>query len=233
MNFIKKIFDGEIDGDVHLQFQKFSKGEFKDRAVIKASQSKGKFTILTTSEFANELVKIVAEKLGDMKTNVSGAIVSTLDMTNEIEFKEKKQFQGVKRYILDTEMFGKDILELIKKFPKAFFGLSFNVEKDGTILKIKPKSPKSGKPGKSGEKPKADFCRLVTYDEILGKSFVFEDSNFKKAEISHDFIIEKIIFPEGEKDYSKIRENAKRQGKIVRKAEIDGEEKITEKEFTA
>ena len=36
MNFIKKIFDGNIDESVHLQFQKFSKGEFRDRALIKA-----------------------------------------------------------------------------------------------------------------------------------------------------------------------------------------------------
>jgi Xaa-Pro aminopeptidase len=34
MNFIKRIFDGQIDGSVHLQFQKFSRGEFKSKAQI-------------------------------------------------------------------------------------------------------------------------------------------------------------------------------------------------------
>ena len=40
MNFIKKIFDKKIDNSVHLQFQKFSKGEFKDKALIEARDAK-------------------------------------------------------------------------------------------------------------------------------------------------------------------------------------------------
>ena len=35
------------------------------------------------------------------------------------------------------------------------------------------------------------------------------------------------------KDFAKIREMAKRKGKIIRKAEIDGHEVINEKEFLA
>jgi len=48
MNFIKKAIDGEADESVHLQFQKFSKGEFRDRGVIEAKkQGGGKYTIKT------------------------------------------------------------------------------------------------------------------------------------------------------------------------------------------
>ena len=92
MNFIKKIFEGDVDENVHLQFQKFSKGEFRNRALINAKQSKGKYTIVTTAEFANELVREVAKKLGDNKTQIKGAIVSTSDLTGELEFQDKKQF---------------------------------------------------------------------------------------------------------------------------------------------
>jgi len=49
MNFIKKVFDESIDEEVHLQFQKFSKGEFRDKALIKAKKSKDKYTIIATS----------------------------------------------------------------------------------------------------------------------------------------------------------------------------------------
>ena len=120
MNFIKKIFDKSMDESVHLQFQKFSKGEFKNRAVIKAKNSSGKYSIYTTAEFANELVRIVAEKLRDQKVKVLGAIITTIDLKKEINFKEIKQFQGVKKYVIEYDMNGKEILELLNKFPNTF-----------------------------------------------------------------------------------------------------------------
>ena len=32
---------------------------------------------------------------------------------------------------------------------------------------------------------KADFCKIITTDEKIGKGFVFEKSDFKKADITH------------------------------------------------
>ena len=87
--------------------------------------------------------------------------------------------------------------------------------------------------GKGEEAPKADFCKLITTDSEIGKSFVFEKNDFKLAEIVHDLIIEKIIMPEGEKDFAKIREMSKRQGKIIRKAIIDGAKSEKTYEFVA
>jgi len=239
MNFIKKIFEGEKDKDAHLQFQKFSKGEFQNRALIEVKNSKDKSTIKTSPEFANELVKIMAEKLINKGGNVrvTGCIVSTLDLKDEIEFKEIKQFQGVKRYLIDKEMSGQEIKELIKKLPKNFFGLSFSVNADNQ-LKIKPKAPKSGKPGKKSEEPKADFCSLKTSDLEIAKNFIFERPklDFKDAKINHTYLIEEIIIPEEikkEGDFKKMREEAIRKGKIIRKVNIDGKESISEKEFEA
>jgi len=235
MNFIKKILDGGVNENVHLQFQKFSKGEFRNRAIIKAKESKGKYNISTSAEFANELVKIMAEKLGENKTKITGAIVSTNDLKNELDFKDIKQFQGVKRYLIDKEMSGKEILDLLNKFPKTFFALSFEIE--GNKLKIKPKAPKSGKPGSKGEEsPKADFCSLKTNDKKIADSFIFENPNFKQAEINHTFFINQIIIPEelkNSKDFALIREKSKRKGKIIRKAVIDGKEMIKEIDFEA
>lgn len=232
MNFIKKIVDDKVDDSVHLQFQKFSRGEFRDRALIEAKNSNGKYTIKTSAEFANELVRIMAEKLAEDKAQVTGAIVSTSDLTGEIDFTDKKQFQGVKRYLIDKEMGGDEIIDLLDKFPKTFFALSFKVGDD--VLKIKPKAPKSGKPGKEKEGgPKADFCSLKTTDKNIGEDFVFEKPEFKQAKINHTFFIENIVMPEGEKDFAKIREMAKRKGRIVRKAEVDGEVKGEEIKFLA
>ncbi|MCK4553217.1 hypothetical protein KAT80_03365 [Candidatus Pacearchaeota archaeon] len=230
MNFIKKIFDGDIDESVHLQFQKFSKGEFQNRALIEAKKTGKGYSIKTSAEFVNGLVRIMAKKLGEESARVTGAIVSTQDLTGELEFKDKKQFQGVKRYLIDKEMSGKEIINLLEKFPKNFFALSFEVGKNK--LKIKPKAPKSGKAGKEKDGgPKADFCRLKTSDKNIAENFVFEKPDFKEAKINHVFFVEEIIMPEGETDFAKIREMAKRRGKIFRKAIIDEQNIETEKEF--
>jgi hypothetical protein len=232
MNFIKKVVDGKSDEITHVQFQKFSKGEFRDRGIIEAKKQGGeKYTIKTSAEFSNDLVKVVAEKLGEEKTKVKGAIVSTSDLTGEVEFKDKKQFQGVKRYLIDNEMSGKEILNLLEKLPKTFFALTFNAGENQ--LKIKPKAPKSGKPGKESEDgPKADFCALKTKDKSIAESFIFEKPNFTEAKINHTFFIDKIVIPDElkqEKDFSLIREKALRSGRILRKAIIDGQ--TTEKEY--
>jgi hypothetical protein len=232
MNFIKKIIDGKVDDFVHSQFQKFSKGEFRYRAIVKVKHVGKKYTIFTTAEFGNEFVRIIALKLGKNKTLVKGAIVSTSDLTGELEFKDKKQFQGVKRYLIESEMSGTEILGLLDKFPKSFFALSFETE--DSKLKIKPKAPKSGKPkSKGGNKPKPDFCKLITTDEEIGKSFVFEQEDFKLAEFSHTFFIDELILPKGETDYSKIRELAKRKGRIIRESLIDEKEDTKEIKFEA
>ena len=234
MNFIKKIFDGKTDGDVHLQFQKFSRGEFKDRAIVKVKKTGKKFTIFTTAEFANEFVKILAQKLGNEKTKVTGSIIGTNDLKGELEFKKISQFQGVKNYSIEQEMSGEEIIRLIEKFPKNFFALSFSAGED--ILKIKPKAPKSAKPKNKDEAPNPDFCKLITTDEKIGKSFVWEKPDFKEALIAHDFIIESIVIPDElkkEKDFAVIREKSLRKGKIIRRAVIDGVEMKSEKEFAA
>ena len=233
MNFIKKLVDGKGDEMTHLQFQKFSRGEFQNRAIIESRFSKGKYTINTTPEFANEMVYIVAKKLGKEKTQVTGSIITTSDLDGKIDFKSKKQFQGVKNYSISGEMNGEDILNLLSKFPKAFFGLSFSTS--DTVLKIKAKMPKSGKPSSKGESvPKPDFCRLVTTDKEIGKSFIFETDDFSKASINHKFIIEKIVIPDelkNEKDFAIVREKSLREGKIIRVATIDEKEIVKEINF--
>lgn len=233
--FITKIFGGKIDDLVHVQFQKFSRGEFRDRAVIIAKQSAGKFSINTTPEFGNEFVRYLAEKLGTAKTKVTGVVVSTRDLEGELPYTHKKQFMGVKQYIIDGEFTGTEILNICNKFMNSFIGLSFSVNE--TELKIKPKAPKSAKPStKSEETPKADFCKVKTKDTELVKKILFDVNSFKTAEIVHTFVINEITVPEAlknEKDFAVIREKSLRKGKIIRRLKIDGKETISEREFAA
>lgn len=237
--FIKKVFEGKTDNRIHAQFQKFSRGEFKDRAAMIYSKGKDKFTLSSTYEYANDFVRMLAEKLGNSKTKVSGVVVSTRDLTGQLNFVDKKQFAGVKQYIIDGEMSGKEILDLLDKLPTAFFALSMSV--NGSELKTKPKAPISGKPSTKsadGQQIKADFCKFYTSDKSMVESFVFDrevldNPNIKKAEIKHIFQITDITLPKGETDPVKIRELAVRKGKITRIIKADEKEIKKETDFSA
>ena len=230
--FLKKIFEGKNDDMVHLQFVKFGKGEYKDRAVIRVKNSSGKYSIRTTHEYANELVLAFAEKL-EGKSQINGVIVSTSNLKDKINFADIKQFMGVKKYVVDSEMSGAEIVDLCKKFPKCFFGLSFKV--GDSELKIKPKMPKSGKPNtKNDEAPAPDFCKVKTTDKNIVRGLLFDvGENFKQAEANHTFVINEIIYPENESDPAKIREMSQRKGKIIRKLVVDESESVSEKDFCA
>jgi hypothetical protein len=234
--FIKKIFNGKTDSLVHVQFQKFSRGEFKDKAMLRLKSNSGKYSLDATYEYARELVMNLAEKLGDSKTHVTGALVSALDLSG-FKYTEKKMAMGARKYMIDTDMTGKELLELCNSQPKAFIALSFNVGEEE--LKIQPKSPKSAK-GVSSSKDenaeaKIDFCKLKTNDFESIENFIFEPElkNAKKAEIKHIFQITDIEIPKGEKDPAKMRENAIRKGKVIRIITIDGKQTRKEQEFSA
>ena len=230
--FIKKIFEGRGENDelVHGQFQKFSRGIFKNRALIKSSKSAKGFSLATSSEYANELVRTLASKLGDKKAQVTGVVVSTLDLKNKLPYKDIRQFMGIKQYVIEGEMSGNEIIKLQDNAPDAFFALSLSF--GDMELKIKPKAPKSAKPSTSEKGPKIDFCKLKTTDSNIIEHFVIE-KGWKSLEVNHTYVIDDIILPSGISDPNEIRRLAKRKGKIVRKAIIDGREVGSEKDFVA
>lgn len=232
MNFIKKVWEGKIDEDVKRQFQRFGRGEFKNRAMIEINT--GKINRIKTSfEFANYLVERIAEKLNSgEKVKIDGIILTTKDISSDLKCKfEKKQFMGMKKFIIKTELEKEKILSICEKFPSALILFSFKL-KDRTELKIKQKSPKSAKPSTKGEKePKADFCSLKTSDSEIIKDFAFDIPNFKKVKINHTFLIENIELPKNEKDPEEIRKKAIRKGKIIRQIETDGKKDSKEIKF--
>ena len=237
--FIKKIFDGKNDELVHNQFQKFSRGVFTKRAMLKFKDSSGKLTIDTTSEYARELARLMGEKLGNNKTHVTGALISALDLEG-FKYEERKMAMGVRKYMINREMTGKEIVDICDNILKAFVAFSFKCGDDE--LKIKDKYPKSAKGASSAKKEdevlKIDFCKLKTTDRKLIEGLVFdpEAKGAKKIEIHHDFIIEDIVIPpelKNEKDFAVVREKALRKGKIIRYLDIDGKKTKKEIEFAA
>lgn len=224
---IKKIFSGSNEG-IHDEFTKFSRGLFADRYIIEAKKQKDKWNIKTSNEFANFFVRALLEKASG-EIDIKGVIVATFDVSKEAKFpiENIKQFMGIKQAVVNSKIAPAKIIELMNKFPKAFYALSFSVE--GSDLKIKPKAPKSAKPAAGGEKePKAEFCSLKTSDASIAKDLLFDCLDAPAVTIKHEIHINDIILPKNEKDPVKFRENAIRKGKIVRILTVD--EKQTRKE---
>ncbi len=231
--FIKKIFQGEADDEIHSEFVKFSRGEFKDRCIIEAKKQVDKWAIKTSSEFANYFVRKCLEKAPEI-LKIKGIIICTGNIESDIKFyiKDVKKFMGIRKIVIDTELNKADLLELMDKYPRIFYGLSFSTQT--CKLKIKEKAPKSGKPPKKGgTEAKADFCTLKTTDFEMIKDLFFDVPDFKEIKISHTIQIIDIIYPQNEQDFEKIRLLARKKGKIIRKVTSDGKETISEKEFEA
>jgi len=227
MNFIKNIFEDKIDSNVHKQFVRYGKGTFQDRALVEVSVSKN-VKIKTSFEYANELVKFLANTIKD-KVHVSGGVI-TNKVIDDFTFENIKQFAGVKTYQINADLSKNEILNLMDKHD-AQYCLSFSTEY-GT-LKIKVKTPKSAKPGKEeGDEAKADYCTFTCNDLNLKKEFAFDvKGEFKKFRASHTFIINEIIVPkELENDFARARVEAKRKGKIIRITDVDSKKNEITKE---
>ncbi len=230
---IKNIFEGVFDDEAHVAFLKFGKGVYKNKYLIESKKQTKNLVIKTGAEYANFLARRCLENVSD-KPKIKGVIVSTLDLRDEIKFEIKKvsNFQGVRKYVIDGEVGKEEIFELMDKYPKAFFALSF--QGDGFVLKIKPKAPASGKPGKEkGDRPAADFCSLKVLDrKIVGELF-FDIGDFDIASIYHEINVTDIIYPENMESLkpAEIRELAKRKGILKRTIIVDGIEKTRQANF--
>ena len=214
-SFMKKIWQGNGE-EAHYQFVRFSKGRFEGRAVLNLHKT-SKIKLKGSFEWSNDFVTL-ANELENMK--FSGIILSREELGLENEKKKKSIFQYE---VLDIES------EKINEIKNKAYALLLNGESEGIILKIKKKLPK---PGKSEKKIDDKFCQLeldLKYWDKVREAFMFPEG--KKFRVSHIFEINEIIFPEGEKDFEKIRLFAKRKGKIIRKLEIDKKESEEEREF--
>lgn len=230
---LKNIFLGKNDESVHNELIKFSRGNFDNRYLIEAKKQAGRWSIKTSAEFTNFLVRSCLKELRG-EIDVKGVIVATFDVSSEAGFdiSGTKQFMGIKQAVVDTKTSADKIIKLMDKYPKAFFALSFSGM--GFELKVKAKAPKSAKPSTKGESGvKADFCSLKTSDTEIINDLFFDAPNFKEIKINHTIQINEIALPRGEKDPIKIRENAVRKGKIIRKILVDGKSLKKEAGFEA
>ena len=232
MNFIWKVFHGKIDDSVHRQFIRFGKGEYKKRALLSLWKTKA-IKVKSSFEFANDFVLFVANSRGD-GISFNGTIWSK-EQLDGLSAPEKKK-EG--KWIYEVNGFSSD---KIKNLAPRVYSFLLNADGPGIKLRMKGKIPK---PGKSEDKVDEKFCQLELdekYYKDVKEDFFWDLPEGKKAEIEHVFTIKDIIMPKearpgvampkGETDYAKIREKAKRKGKVTRIANVDGKEVRKEAEF--
>jgi len=227
MNFIKKIFqskDGVGDESSHKQFIRFGKGDYGRRALISLWKT-GKVKISSSFEYANDFVLFVSGLEG------SGKVVFSGNIWSKDEIPGLKGVKKAGKWIHEV----KDLTsaEINQIADKVYYFL-LNAEGDGIKLKIKSKLPK---PGKAEDKIDDKFCQLELdekYYKVAKEDFFWDIPDCKKASVGHKYIITEIVMPKtSEKDFAKIREMAKRKGKIIRTTIVDGKETKTEKAFEA
>ena len=200
MLFTDKIFNGEIDEQIHKQFVRFSIGTFEDRALMKIVKSKDFIKLTASYDLMKDLTKIIGENIE--KLTISGKVF----------------YGGKKKEVIEEkEISGIELVEICDKVEFVLLTISF---KD-YFFKIGKTLPKPG------SKLKKNFCKAKLPLSILDK--IIKEDFKKKLEMSCSFIIEKIEVPkEYENDSGLARLNAIRKGKIIKKLKIDNEEKTKE-----
>lgn len=221
MIFIRKIFEDKVDNVVHRKFERFSVGEFSDRALISVSKGKD-LKIKTSYDLADDLFGLISENI-KCNAHVTGKIIASRDFSGELDFEVVKFTKGKKFTAeVDCDLSPLQVKDLYAKFKLNFILLNVNCV--DFKLKVGKSLPRPSK------KLKDNFCKAVFPVEMINE-FGWDADSFKKIVCKHKFVIDEIVAPEGVSDFAEARKLAKRKGKIVRVVGVDGEEIVKEKEI--
>lgn len=211
--FIKKMFEGEDISKNKKYFLRFGKGSYKRRFVMALNKG-AKIKIKASYELSNSFVEFVRE---NKEVGFSGKILTT----EKVQGKEGRKKAGSFVYEISESN--------LEGFENPYFYL-LDANSGDIVLKIKKSLPK---PGKDEEKVDDKFCSMELDEKYWGKikeSFFWDiPDKVKKVSVEHEILISDIEYPEGEKDPVRIRELAKRKGKMIRKLVVDGKVEIREK----
>ena len=225
MNFIRKIYEKNIDEKIHQKFIRYSIGEFeKEEFIIKKGSSF--VQIKAGFEYLDVMFDMIAQCVNE-DVSLNGIIVTKNKIINELnEFGiEPKKVTG-KKYTIEVTMSKEKFKEFVDKFNSCFLLLKLKSGKYS--ISVKKSIPKPGKILEKFVTAKFDLNDL----DIIKKEFLFDITvdNFRDISIKHTYIIDEIIIPdEFQNNPEEARLNAKRKGRIIRKIDIDS--KTEEKEI--
>jgi hypothetical protein len=252
MNWVSKIIEGKPDEFVHAKLVKYGMGSYPGPR-INLTISKSKIGFKADLDLEKIFLKGYLSTAPKGSHKVSGLIESYTDRQDEfatlrmpLSWKTAKK-KGATTYKAKLKEVApiEDISEIVEKDgPTIFFLLSMSPRDGSKPWKIKTKTsyPKAPKGGEDSGKEKAPTFVVGAYantpeslEYIMNETLSdFRDSTndkTKKVNIRHEIIIEDIEIPENPSlSFSEKRKLAKKRGKLIRKATIDGQE--YQKEYT-
>ena len=230
MHYIKDIFENVESEHAHNKFVRYSKGNFTG-PLLKAKFTKQNVKLYTSFHFIDEILRMLADHLGNTKIKIKGSIIWNQDLSEKLQslgimYSKVTKARGIFKYTLDNEVQLKEFVDLFSEY-----NLLVNFKLEGVSVVMKPNLPKPNKEITS------DFCKLtlpIEMENVLRNEFLFDvKEKCKEVEIKHKIDINEIILPEDEDlDFEMKRRLAKRQGKITRTVIIDKNETETFRDFT-
>lgn len=219
-HFIKEVFKNKkISTRAHEKFIRYSKGIYVG-PLIKISKQKEKIKIKSSFHIVDELIHLAAKFSKEEDAQIKGTINHNEDLAEEfakigIKYIKVKKSRGIFKYEIDN------ILNL-KTFEKNMLKYNplINFSTSNVKLTTKKSFPKPSKDITS------NFCYLelpLESADYVYKFFAFDikETPKKTVDISHEFIIEEVIYPENKNlDFKQIRELSKRKGKVKRTVKI-------------
>jgi len=229
MNFMRKIYEKNVDEKVHQKFVRYSTGEFeKEEFMIKKGSSF--VQIKAGFEYLDVMFDMIAQCVKE-DVSLNGIIVTKNKIINELnEFGiEPKKVTG-KKYTIEETMTSDKFKEFVEKFNSC--SLLIKLKSGKYSISVKKSIPKPGKILEKFVTAKFDLKDL----DLIKKEFLFDITvdNFKDISIKHTYIIDEIIIPDEFKNKpDEARLNAKRKGRITRNIDIDGKTEEREMELLA
>ncbi len=231
-HYIKNIFENKQNEKVHNKLIRYSKGFFEGPK-IKIRKQKDNIKIKSSFHIVDELLELVVKYNTENIVLIKGVIIYNEDLEKKFEelglkYVKVTKSRGIHKYELNHEVD-------IKKFFEVFNNYNPLVSFTTKDVKITTK--------KSFPKPNKEisdsFCYIqlpISAEKEVYESFCFDikDEYPKFVDISHDIIVEEVIFPKTDlEDFKEIRRLAKRKGKIKRYVKYDKKTLESEATFEA
>lgn len=233
MHFIKKIFLSQDSPEgTHQKFSRYGRGTFEGPFI--RIKKRGKSIRVTGSpEYVGILGEIILRN-SQVDFLSSGKIFSRKDRKALLEeegvkIRKEKKKGSVFIYEIKGLFSSKKLLRIHEKVNDGYIFLDLlpSMDKKRGNLKTKKIFPKPGKVRRNFFTATLDALALPDLKEELW--WDSKEKSFKEREISHTYLIEKLIIPEGYKNnFREARTRAKREGKIKRVTKVDGIKEETE-----
>jgi len=224
--FIKDAIEGKASA--HKYFVRFGKGQYNERGALRIDNKKEKVLVKGSYENVPSILVWLSQQL---TLNVSGKIMSKSNIEEAIEKNGLKIIgKKEKSRIIEYEVEGN--CKNLDKLEELAYFLLLDARANGIELKCKKSLPRPS--AKSSLKIDDKFFSLQLNKDLFDsfkREFLFDVPESKKIEVMHSIIIDNIIIPkEFEKtgDFEKMRLEARKKGKIIRRIKTDSEEIIKE-----